>query len=88
MKLEIAEIKEIVEFALDRELEEFSMTTDLYEVYMMDSLGAVAMVVEVQKRYDIRIPDERMPEVRTGELLKQIILELSVATEEQKAEAA
>jgi acyl carrier protein len=80
--INIAEIKEIVEIALDRELDEFSMDADFYEVYSMDSLGAVALVVEVQKRFDVRIPDESMPTVRTGERLKAIIAELIVAKED------
>lgn len=79
MELAIAAIKEIVEYALDRELAEFSMTADFYEQYMMDSLGAVALVVEVQKRCDVRIPDERMPQVRTGAQLAAIVAELSGA---------
>lgn len=71
-----SEIKEIVEIALDREIDEFSMSVDFYETYGMDSLGAVALVVEVQKRHDVRIPDERMPEVRTGDQLKAVVEEL------------
>ena len=71
------EIREIVEIALDRELESFSMEANFYKDYGMDSLGAVGLVVEVQKRYDVRIPDERMPEVQTGEQLRLVIEELS-----------
>jgi acyl carrier protein len=87
VKIEIPEIKEIIEFSLDRELDEFSMTTDFYEEYMMDSLGAVALVVEVQKRYDVRIADDRVPHVRTGKQLEEIIRELVRLREEQKVEA-
>ena len=85
--IDIAEIKEIVEIALDRELDEFSMDANFYEDYAMDSLGAVALVVEVQKRCDVRIPDERMPEARTGAQLKAIILELAEANEERTVSA-
>lgn len=70
------EIKQIVEIALDREVSDFAMDAHFYETYDMDSLGAVALVVEVQKRCDIRIPDERMPEVVSGEKLKAIMEEL------------
>jgi len=72
-KIETNDIKEIIEIALDRDLEEFSMRSDFYEIYGMDSLGAVALVVEIQKRYDVRIPDEKMPEIRTGEQLKSTV---------------
>lgn len=76
------DIKEIVEIALDREVDEFSMSANFYENYDMDSLGAVALVVEVQKRYDVRIPDERMPDVRTGDQLKAIVEELIKAKQQ------
>lgn len=85
--ISIGEIKEIVEIALDRELDEFSLDANFYEAYSMDSLGAVALVVEVQKRFDVRIPDERMPEVRTGEQLRKIIAELIRAKEEESVPA-
>jgi len=75
------EIKDIIEIALDRELEEFSMDADFYEDYDMDSLGAVALVVEIQKRYDVRVPDERMPDVRTGDQLKAVVEELRKASD-------
>lgn len=81
--ISIGEIKEIVEIALDRELDEFSMDANFYEAYSMDSLGAVALVVEVQKRFDVRIPDDTMPNVRTGEQLKATIAELIEAKEER-----
>ena len=80
-----AEIREIVEIALDRELESFSMEANFYEEYQMDSLGAVAMVVEVQKRYNVRIPEERMPNVRTGTQLKEVIVELASEVKEETA---
>lgn len=82
LEIENNDIKEIVEIALDREVDEFSMSANFYENYGMDSLGAVALVVEVQKRYDVRIPDERMPDVRTGDELKVIVEEL-LKTKEQ-----
>ncbi|MBO9537894.1 acyl carrier protein [Herbaspirillum sp.] len=76
MEIKNSEIKEIVEIALDREIDEFSMSANFYETYGMDSLGAVALVVEIQKRYDVRIPDERMPDVSTGDQLTAIVKEL------------
>jgi acyl carrier protein len=86
IELNSEEIREVVEIAIDRELDSFDMDTNFYEEYEMDSLGAVAMVVEVQKRYDVRIPDERMPDVRTGNQLKLIIQELHEAATLEGAE--
>jgi acyl carrier protein len=73
IKPTVEEIRQIVEISLDRELESFSMDANFYETYAMDSLGAVAMVVEVQRRYDVRIPDDQMPNVRTGNQLKELL---------------
>ncbi len=70
------DIQEMVEIALDRELEAFDMQADFYEQYEMDSLGAVALVVEVQKRYDVRIPDEQMPDIRSGASLRKAVADL------------
>lgn len=73
------EIKKIVEIAVDNDIEEFTMTGNWYEDYGMDSLGVIALVVEVQKRYSIRLPDERMPDIRTGSALILAIREMQGA---------
>ena len=80
----VEEIKEIVEIALDRDLDEFSMDANFYGDYQMDSLAAVALVVEVQKRYGIRIPDGRMPKIQTGEQLKANVEEILAMTPDQR----
>lgn len=79
------DIKEIIEIALDRELDDFAMNAHLYETYGMDSLGAVALVVEVQKRYDVRIPDEQMPDILTGDQLQAAIKKLMEEKEQAGA---
>lgn len=66
----------MVEIAIDKELSEFSMDTDWYRGYDMDSLGAVQLVVEVQKEFHVRIPDDMMPKIRTGTALAQAIAAL------------
>jgi len=71
-----AQIKEIVEIAVDGELPNFEMTGNWYTDYDMDSLGAVALVVEVQKAFKVRLPEARMPDIRTGDDLMKIIVEL------------
>lgn len=85
MNIPTQDIKEIVEIGLDRELDAFSMDAHLYETYGMDSLGAVALVVEVQKRYDVRIPDEMMPDILTGEQLQAAIQQLIREKEQEGA---
>lgn len=69
--------KEIVEIALDRELDAFSMDADFYDDYDMDSLGTVALTVEVQKRYGVRISDDAAPRIRTGRRLRAFLEGLS-----------
>jgi acyl carrier protein len=78
------DVKEILEIALDRELDEFSMEANWYRDYQMDSLAVVALVVEVQKRYGIRIPDGRMPKIQTGEALLKNVEEILAMTPEQR----
>jgi acyl carrier protein len=78
------DVKEILEIALDRELDEFSMDANWYREYQMDSLAVVALVVEVQKRYGIRLPDGRMPRIQTGEALLKNVEEILAMTPEER----
>lgn len=80
----VDDVKEILEIALDRDLDEFSMDANFYTDYQMDSLAAVALVVEVQKRYGVRIPDGRMPKVLTGTQLKANVEEIMAMTPEER----
>lgn len=74
-----AQIKDIIELAVDNELPAFSMDANWYTDYDMDSLGAVQLVVEVQKVFKVRLPDSKMSEIRTGNDLVAVILELQAA---------
>ena len=67
------EIRHLVEIGLDRDLTDFSMALDWYDSYAMDSLGAIALAVEVRKRYRLKIPTEQMPSLRNGNQLKHWI---------------
>ncbi|GKW41790.1 acyl carrier protein [Pectobacterium parvum] len=69
-------IKEIVEVALDKELDEFSMSANFYEEYEMDSLGAVALLVEMQKGFKVKVPEAEMPKILTGNDLRELIVKL------------
>lgn len=80
------QVREVVELAIDKDIPEFTMTGNWYEDYGMDSLGAIALSVEVRKQFGIVIPDERMPDIRTGEQLVAVIVELQSA--DTKATAA
>lgn len=84
-------IQDIVEVAVDDAIPNFSMDANWYEHYAMDSLGAVALQMEVYRRLGVRIPEQRMPEIRTGQQLTEVVLELQAVaadTAAQKTEAA
>jgi acyl carrier protein len=58
-------LKEVVEIALDREIDVLTPEMHLYDDLAMDSMGAVAMVVEFQRRFGFRIPDDEAANIRT-----------------------
>jgi acyl carrier protein len=76
-------IKEVVALALDVDVEdlEFDMTKNFYEDLNMDSLGAITMVIETQKAFGVRLLDERVPHIRTGDQLMAAVLELQQTAE-------
>ena len=61
-----ADLKEILELALDRVLENFEMSGNFYMDYGLDSMGAVAFFVELQKRTGVEVPLELAPHLQTG----------------------
>lgn len=58
---------------MDQEVAQLDDTIDFYEELGMDSIGAVAMVVEIQRRCRVRIPEEEVPRLRTPRLLLEYI---------------
>lgn len=66
-------LKQLVEVAMDQEVKTLGADTDLYGELGMDSMGAVALVVEIQRRFHVRIQDEDMPQLRTPALMLDYI---------------
>lgn len=66
---DMQELKEVIEIALDREVAQFGPDTHLYEELGMDSIGAVAMVVEIQRRFRVRIDEAAIPHLLTPRAL-------------------
>jgi acyl carrier protein len=66
-------MQQIVEVALDREISELPMDIDLYEEVGMDSIGAVAMIVEIQRRCHVRIETDVVGELRTPQALIEYV---------------
>lgn len=67
--LDIQELKAIIEIALDHEIAELPPDIHLYEELGLDSIGAVAMIVEIQRRYHVRIDEKEIPVLTTPQLL-------------------
>ena len=61
-----ADLKAFLELALDRVLEDFDMSRNFYVDYGLDSMGAVAFFVELQRRTGVEVPLELAPHLQTG----------------------
>lgn len=70
-------IKEILEAALDDEIGPFTEESHLYEDLGLDSMAAVSMVIEVQRRTGLKVPEDDIPSIMTAGDLRRYIVELS-----------
>ncbi len=70
------EIRELLEAAADRAFPEITPDSNLREMGV-DSLAMVSLVVEVQRRFGVRIPDEQVPNLDTPQAVAEAILEAS-----------
>lgn len=61
-----ADLKAMLEKALDNELEEFDMSANFYQDYGLDSMGAVVLFVELQRKTGIEVDTELAPTLQTG----------------------
>jgi len=68
-------MKAILETSLDDELpvSKLMLSHHLYEDLGMDSMAAVVMVVEIQKRFGVRIADEDVPRLMSVEAVLEKI---------------
>lgn len=71
--LDIEGLRQVIAIAMDKEVSQLDIDVDLYNELGMDSIGAVAMIVEIQRRYKIRIKEEDIPHLRTPALLLQYV---------------
>lgn len=67
--LDLQGLKQVIELAMDREVPAIELDADLYTDIGMDSIGAVAMIVEIQRRCQFRINEADVPVLRTPRLL-------------------
>ncbi len=66
--------------ALDREADDLTLDTNLYAEAGLDSMGAVALVVEIEREYGVRLLEEEIPELQTPRQLLDAIARLGGVT--------
>jgi acyl carrier protein len=71
--MELTTIRELVEIGLDRKLDEFTLEHNFYTDLGLDSMGAIALFVELQRRTGIEISEEEAPNIQTGRQLEAFI---------------
>jgi len=59
------EVKEIIADKLGYDFEEVNYSDDLKDNLCADSLDTVELVMEMEKHFDIAIPDEEADEIKT-----------------------
>lgn len=74
-RLTLDDLKEIIEIALDEPVDNLTLDSDFYEDLGMDSIGAVAMIVEIQRRTQVRIDEAVAPTLRTPAAILQYVNE-------------
>jgi acyl carrier protein len=60
-----AEVKEIFQKTLKVEPERLAAGVNLKEDLKLDSLDMIEVVYEVEERFDVQIPEERLKEITT-----------------------
>lgn len=60
-----AEVKEIFQKTLKVEPQRLDMGVNLKEDLKLDSLDMIEVVYEVEERFDVQIPEERLKEITT-----------------------
>ncbi len=71
--MDVDMIRELVEVGLDRKLSDFRMEHNFYTDLGLDSMGAIALFVELQRRTRIEVADDEAPNIQTGQQLQDFI---------------
>ena len=58
-------VKEIIAAQLNVDADKITLDTSLVEDLKADSLDVVEMIMDLEREYDIEIPDEDLPKVTT-----------------------
>lgn len=65
-----AELRALLSNICREDLSEVALETDLIREFGLDSLGGLRMLAAVEKRFNVRIPDQTLSDLRT---LKQLL---------------
>ena len=75
MKLE--DLKPIFEDVLDVDLDDFCYDSHLYDDLGLDSLGAIAVAVEVQRSSGVKLSEENLSTVTTMREMSRMLSKLN-----------
>jgi acyl carrier protein len=67
------ELRKLLSELCEADVAEFELDADLVHELGLDSLAGLRMLAAVEKRFDVRFPDERLKEFRTLRLILEII---------------
>jgi acyl carrier protein len=66
-------LREVLSEASRQDLARTGLDDDLVRELGLDSLAALRLLATVEKRFDVRFPDERLEEFRTLRILRDFI---------------
>jgi acyl carrier protein len=67
------EVRALVREMTGGELREVGADEDLVEVLGLDSLASLRVLAAVEKRFEVRFPDERLAEYRTIRRILEVV---------------
>ena len=71
--MEFEKIRQIIANQLDLDPAEITMDSSLIEDLRADSLDIVELVMDMEQEFDVEIPDEELPKVKTvGDIVRYL----------------
>jgi acyl carrier protein len=71
-----AEVREILAAQSGSDVDGVGLDADLVRELNLDSLAALRVLAAVEKRFDVRFPDERLVELRTLRRVLDLVSEI------------
>ncbi|GAA3734040.1 acyl carrier protein [Salinactinospora qingdaonensis] len=69
----LEELREMIAEILELEPEEISDTGDFVEEYEADSLRAIEILAQLEKKYGVEIPQSELPEMQNLEAVYKVV---------------